>query len=220
MKRFVVGFNAVLTLLFAAAIGLIHSRPYDRGELGAVLVPPTGCAAPCFLGVQPYRTTLDNALAILLRNQAVRDVQVQDDYAGQTIYWRWQDDQATAHQYAFWVDRQVVTRPILPEGVTLGDVRVALGEADRVTAAYSNKFTRRVALLFSYPAYGLHIFVDYYPCQLGRAAFWHLRHLERETGGYFIGMGEGDYAQMMPASQVEIDRSAWAKQIHDFCKTG
>jgi hypothetical protein len=56
---------ALLTLIFGAAIGLVRARPYDDPEMRAFLTPPQGCAAPCFMGVQPGTTTMDEAVAIL-----------------------------------------------------------------------------------------------------------------------------------------------------------
>jgi hypothetical protein len=55
---------ALLTLIFGTAIGLVRARPYDDPEMRGFLTPPQGCAAPCFLGVQPGVTSVDDAITI------------------------------------------------------------------------------------------------------------------------------------------------------------
>jgi hypothetical protein len=55
----------LLTLLFAACIGIIRAQPYDNSDLSAFLTPPEGCPMPCFMGIRPGVTTVEEAIAIL-----------------------------------------------------------------------------------------------------------------------------------------------------------
>lgn len=58
-------FGGVFTLLFTLCIALIRVQPYDDSELRAFLTPPEGCPAPCFMGIRPGVTTMEEAVAIL-----------------------------------------------------------------------------------------------------------------------------------------------------------
>lgn len=44
---------------------LIRAQPYDDRPLRALLTPASGCAPPCFMGLQPGRTTIWEALEVL-----------------------------------------------------------------------------------------------------------------------------------------------------------
>jgi hypothetical protein len=55
--------------LFVLPLFVIRAQPYDQTRhdpaLRAFLMPPEDCAAPCFLGIQPGITTLEQAATIL-----------------------------------------------------------------------------------------------------------------------------------------------------------
>lgn len=51
----------LLTVLLALPIFAIRAQPYDDSELRAFLAPPTGCPAPCFMGIRPGVTTVRDA---------------------------------------------------------------------------------------------------------------------------------------------------------------
>lgn len=53
------------TLLFVATISLIRAQPYDDAEMREFLLPPEGCDVPCWQGIRPGVTTVDEALGIL-----------------------------------------------------------------------------------------------------------------------------------------------------------
>ncbi len=63
--RLVLKLVTALTLAFSACIGLIRAQPYDDAELRAFFAPPDGCPIPCFIGVRPGVTTVEEAMAIL-----------------------------------------------------------------------------------------------------------------------------------------------------------
>ena len=50
-----------LVILFTLSIVVIRAQPYDDDGLHTLLTPPEGCNAPCFLGVRPGETGLDDA---------------------------------------------------------------------------------------------------------------------------------------------------------------
>jgi hypothetical protein len=51
--------------MFAVCIGLIRAQPYNDAELRDFLLPPERCPAPCWQGIRPGVTTVDEAVAIL-----------------------------------------------------------------------------------------------------------------------------------------------------------
>jgi hypothetical protein len=53
-----------LILLFTAALAVIRAQPYDDHELRELLLP-AGCPAPCFMGIRPGVTTVEEAVKIL-----------------------------------------------------------------------------------------------------------------------------------------------------------
>ncbi|MFN8565471.1 MAG: hypothetical protein U0703_28445 [Anaerolineae bacterium] len=53
----------VLLALFAGALAALHAQPYDDTDLRAFL--DSGCAAPCFAGIQPGVTDIAAAQMIL-----------------------------------------------------------------------------------------------------------------------------------------------------------
>jgi hypothetical protein len=212
-------FVGTLTLLFMLPILLIRAQPYESGHLAAFLIPPEDCPSPCFLGVRPRHTTIEQALVILRANELIEHVQVESYYEGQSIFWRWKDGESDFRRYAFRVNRNhVVERPILPYSLTLGEVHLLLGEPARVSAAMTNEYQPRGALMLDYPAYGLHLFIGLYPCEVNQREFWQTPHESSLYGSFFIGLGEASYARLLPNTRIELDPRAWAKQIREFCR--
>lgn len=54
----------MLTMILLLPALLIRAQPYDDAGLRSFLFP-AGCAAPCFVGVQPGRTSVEDAVALL-----------------------------------------------------------------------------------------------------------------------------------------------------------
>jgi hypothetical protein len=74
MTRLICITGVYLSIIFTVALLLIHAQPYDDTELRAFLFPANDCAAPCFMGIQPGVTTIDDALAVLETNAWVGEV--------------------------------------------------------------------------------------------------------------------------------------------------
>lgn len=217
MRLYFFGAVAALTLMFTAIIGLIRAQPYTPGALAHFLTPPEHCRVPCFMGVRPGHTTIAEALPILRANDNIRQVEVENSFAEQVISWRWIDDDTSFQSYAFYVENQQVTRPRLPQSVALGELLLALGEPESVSAAYTNEYVRRMALVFEYPSRGFHIFVAVYPCEVKQRLFWDLRQQLSLEGSFYIGLGDANFARTLPRSRVELSPDTWATQIRSFC---
>lgn len=57
-------FACVTIILLSGIMLVIHAQPYDDHELRALLMPE-GCEMPCFMGIRPGVTTVDEAVKIL-----------------------------------------------------------------------------------------------------------------------------------------------------------
>jgi hypothetical protein len=66
-------------------------QPYDDGGLREVLFTEN-CAPPCFLGIRPGVTTVDEAFALLQAHPWVEAVE-SSGFGGQELFWRWNGTQ-------------------------------------------------------------------------------------------------------------------------------
>ena len=63
MLNFYARLMLIPLVIFTAALLLVHTQPYDDHELRQLL--PESCPAPCFMGIRPGVTTLEEARNIL-----------------------------------------------------------------------------------------------------------------------------------------------------------
>ncbi len=62
--------------VFIAALWITHGQGgTETLPLGGLLLPPTGCAAPCLLGIRPGQTTLVSALDHLRANPLIQSIE-------------------------------------------------------------------------------------------------------------------------------------------------
>jgi hypothetical protein len=114
--------------VFVFAIIPIHTQPYDDAELRAFLLPPDGCAPPCWQGIRPGVTSMARA-AILLEQTHSIDY---DIYPGAIqgegfINWRTFDRSITGS--IRFIRGTVVNVEI--EGIHLLEIWFLLGDPDR-----------------------------------------------------------------------------------------
>ncbi len=77
-------------VLFTALIFLIHTQPFDEATLKSVFIPDT-CAMPCFMGIQPGLTTLDDAKEALQKHVWVGKLIWKPE--GNIFGWTWSGQQ-------------------------------------------------------------------------------------------------------------------------------
>lgn len=87
MTRPFLRLSLLLIILFAAALTIIRAQPYDDHQLRELLLP-AGCPAPCFMGIQPGVTTVEEAVKILEASEWVEDYQLD----GQIFTVRWNNN--------------------------------------------------------------------------------------------------------------------------------
>ena len=80
MIRYHLRLMLILSGLLILPVLLIRAQPYDDSELRALLTADD-CVAPCFLGIHPGATRVDEAIAILERHDWVRTIR--NDLSGQ-----------------------------------------------------------------------------------------------------------------------------------------
>jgi len=179
----------LLSGLFLLPLLLIPAQPYDDSGLREFLAPPEGCAAPCFMGIQPGMTTVDEALAILSQDPWVKPGSADEWHAAYAtapvLIWEWGEAAPD------WIDRQEngyvkfvdgrVDMLIIGSELYWGDVVLAMGRPDqyRWNAVYADAVG---AARFMYPYEGWYadsalLMVTQRRCRLGRV-YGTLVHLQ------------------------------------------
>lgn len=141
-----------LTLLLLMPILLIRAQPYDASLLRSALLPEN-CAPPCFMGLRPGHTTLNEVIQFFKRRPSVRFVvQVPAIYDAAedaaVLYWR-EDGSPISGSMNFEKGRLM---ELTLEGLELHQIWLALGEPDSGQMAMemiytdgANVFSRPVA---------------------------------------------------------------------------
>lgn len=126
-------FSLLLTLLFTALVGVIYARPADS-PLRRLLTSSDGCAPPCFMGIRPGVTTLDEALAILGASEQVAGITRQTSYVD-VLHWQWagapNDVIDPAVPGRLLIEDEVINEISVGTRLTFGDVWLLLGPAQR-----------------------------------------------------------------------------------------
>lgn len=89
MPRFYLRLALLPTILLTVVLIGIRSQPYDDHELHELLLP-TGCAAPCFMGIQAGITTVEEAVKLLEASGWVEEI-----LGNRELYktWKWNGHQ-------------------------------------------------------------------------------------------------------------------------------
>jgi hypothetical protein len=88
MSRFYLRLIVIPLLILTATLLLIRALPYDNHDLRQFLLPED-CTAPCFMGIRPGITTMDEAVAILQANSWVARIEKDANGFRDTIDWTW-----------------------------------------------------------------------------------------------------------------------------------
>ncbi len=124
-----IGMVALFGILFAAA-----RAGSDDGELRAFLLSD-GCNAPCWQGIQPGITTVDEAVALLQAHPWVSSAGAGGTPADTRVYWRW-NEQAPAfagtitalYPESYLYARNGIIRYIrLTTRIPYGNIRLVMG---------------------------------------------------------------------------------------------
>lgn len=153
-------FTVVSLLLFAALLIVIHAQPYDdhgmRQQISA-----DACTLPCFMGIRPGITTVDEAYQRLSENVWVGDMskQVLNDLYG-TITWTWSDQKplwiADHSKGQVQIRDRIVSAVVINTRLLLGDTRLLLGVPDtEIVDTKANANREGIYYFAFYPGQGL-----------------------------------------------------------------
>lgn len=196
----------LLTLFFAACIGLIRAQPYDDRELHEFLTPPDGCPAPCWQGIHPGETRLNTAAAIIEAMPGVHPIERSQRFAG--------------HHSAMPISVSLMTHPGAPAanpvvemvrlrlpGTSYGELQLALGQPDRIMA-YAVPEHGYAPFVAAYSRYGLYVLVDMPACNINQSNLWNTsRYVEIMIGNWL------EYGSDYYRSSREFDMDRWANQL-------
>ena len=116
--------------LITAALLLIRTQPYDDHELRELLLPD-GCPAPCFMGIRPGVTTMDEAVRLLHGNKWVAEINkrvINNRYGFITWTWREQQPSWTSQKAIgeIFVNDKKVHAITISSAFLLGETRLTL----------------------------------------------------------------------------------------------
>ena len=148
----------VTTAVFCGTIALTHLLPLHEDDARAFLTPADGCAMPCWAGIRPGVTRLDEAVAILRAHPWVGHISMEGELASGTtsalIWWQWNGQQSDSIDERvdgrLIAENAVVKFVILSTRVSMGDARLALGPPPR--GRLSMDTTALIATRFSHMA--------------------------------------------------------------------
>jgi len=213
MARPLLAPTLLLTLLFAACIGVIRARPYDATDLRAFLTPADDCSMPCFIGIRPGVTTLDEAAAILQAHEWVGDITVENyphgDMPWGFVRWNWNGEQPTFLTTPDNPDMQfvrsesgVVADIIVHTSIHLADAWLIYGSPSRavVDVQPSSVYGAQLFNSNGYPELGFAL-LSYRPCPTTLKTFW--------SAPVFITYHLQSDISIMPASNVQDSVAHW-----------
>jgi hypothetical protein len=136
--------RAALLLLIACltSVAVICAQPYDDADLLAFLTGDEGCsvgeAAPCWAGIRPGVTTLDEARALLQAHPWVGAITENDEPLAQYLYWEWNGRQPAYLTPAddkiptfMWAQDDIIQFITIPTQITFGDLVLVYGEPEQ-----------------------------------------------------------------------------------------
>lgn len=124
MLRLVMRVVLITLGLLVGSVMLIVAQPYDDGSVRGVLMPQD-CPMPCFLGIQPGKTPIYDAIDLLEKSGWAQDVEVQRNIAGwvEQVLWTWNGTQSSIYasqsKNRIAVSHSIQTSPQLVTSVTV-----------------------------------------------------------------------------------------------------
>jgi hypothetical protein len=141
--------------VFAALVGVIRAQPYDDSELRAILTP-LDCPMPCFMGIRPGVTPIEEAVMILTAHEWATDVRVFYNRGGRLYQAQW----AWSGQQPAFIDGSKLSYIYAQDGIVetintettvpFGNLWLILGTPDR---GNGHGLSRRATFVFHNAGY-------------------------------------------------------------------
>ena len=182
MLRFYLRLALLPIILLTAVLLVIRSQPYDDYELRQLLLP-TNCPAPCFMGIQPGVTTIDEAVKILEASGWVKRIERITNSSGEmdSINWEWNDTASTLLKrniknqlrppYSATASPPLVEILDIETNIRAGDIYLSFGESYNTDSGLPGRTTENVAfVLAQYREHNFFISSQVY-CPVSRERF-------------------------------------------------
>lgn len=161
----------ILVGLFTLSIGLIRAQPYEEDTLRTLLNNPQDCAKPCWRGIRPSDTSVDEAIIRLQADPWIDADSIEIDR--QQIQWAWSGQQSAlinARQPGMMhISNQRVFSITLPLSMGMGDFYLLYGSP---FWGSRGRFRYEAFVQYSYPDeyVSLMLRVD---CPMRSVSYWH-----------------------------------------------
>lgn len=183
MLRFYLKPAICCLFLFALPLLLIHSQPYNDHDLRALLMPE-GCKMPCFMGIRPGMTTMDEAVKVLNTSDWTSNLETISDEKGQlnSLTWNWTDAAPTIFDHKITAEIEanypgmqsipIVENIQLDITVHVGELYLLWGEPDATDSGPPGFTNENVAFVSAlYLSKGLYIGTIVH-CPVTEERFW------------------------------------------------
>jgi hypothetical protein len=121
-------------MLLTSTILLIHESPYSDTELRMILPTQGGCPMPCFLNIQPGKTSLAEAMTILETSGWVEKLNYSEYTGWLNVQWRWSAaapsifrSEELSYGGGLGVDKDLIAYIEIKTTIPLGDTRLIWG---------------------------------------------------------------------------------------------
>lgn len=123
-------------VLFTLCVAIIRAQPLNDTELRTFVLPPAGCADPCWQGLQPGITNIFDIMSTLHNNHWVTNVTHENysKFSNGFVRWQWSSERPTFlednERSNLWYEDSVIEDFSIRTEVRLGDMLLLLGQPD------------------------------------------------------------------------------------------
>lgn len=199
MTHQVLKITLFLNALIIASIVVLRLLPNDDASIRALIMPPDGCPAPCFMNIRSGVTDSAAATKLISTHEWAQSPpffeRSQDDMFTRYVVWQWSGQQPSGidsrRQGRMRIYRNQAVGMVIDTTLTLGSVWLALGATDKGTLSLSeSQLDSQMMLVMAYPTEGLLVRVVV-PKHVSQAILWRsLAEIESsnaQTVAYFGG---------------------------------